>query len=244
MSQALDFAAVVIPTFNEADNVVRLAEALRALSKGLRIIVVDDGSPDGTAKLAEEAAPRLAPMQVVNRKGKGGRGSAVIAGFRLAMADPAVKYFLEMDADFSHDPKEMPEMLDILERGEADVVLRSRYAPESRIIDWSLARRVFSKLANLFARTLLGIPISDYTNGYRAYTRKAAEAIDFDKVAASGYIVLSEIAYQLHLKGMRFACLPTIFVNRRRGVSNLSLKEIMGAFTGITSLRRRYGHPS
>ena len=241
MSDALAAAAVVIPTFNEAPNIARLAEALRALSPGLLIIVVDDGSPDGTGKAADEAAARLQPMQVIHRTGKGGRGSACIAGFKAMLADPKVKYLLEMDADFSHDPKEMPEMLEILERGEADVVVRSRYAPESRIIDWSIARRVFSRLANIFARSLLGIPITDYTNGYRAYTRKAAEAIDFDKVAASGYIVLSEIAYQLHLKGIKFVCLPTIFVNRRRGQSNLSLKEIMGAFTGITSLRSRYG---
>ena len=220
-----------------------MAEALRALSPGLRIIVVDDGSPDGTGKVAGEAAARLSPMQVINRSGKGGRGSAVIAGFKAALADPSVRYLLEMDADFSHDPKEMPEMLALAEAGEADVIVRSRYAPESRIVDWSVARRVFSRLANIFARSLLGIPITDYTNGYRVYTRRAAEAIEFDRVAASGYIVLSEIAYQLHLKGLKFLCLPTIFVNRRRGQSNLSFKEIMGAFTGIMSLRSRYGRP-
>jgi dolichol-phosphate mannosyltransferase len=241
MSDPLSRACVVIPTYNEAPNIARLAEALRALSPKLSIIVVDDGSPDGTGPVALEAAKRLAPMQVINRSGKGGRGSACMAGFVLGLSDPKVEYVVEMDADFSHDPKELPAMLDILERGEADVVLRSRYESTSRIVDWTIPRRVFSKFSNIFARTLLGIPISDYTNGYRAYTRKAAEAIDFKKIAATGYIVLSEVAYQLHLKGLRFACLPTIFVNRRRGQSNLSLKEITGAFRGVTSLRGRYG---
>ncbi|MBI3554290.1 MAG: glycosyltransferase [Elusimicrobia bacterium] len=238
---ALDLACVIIPTFNEAPNIARLAEALRGLSPKLSIVVVDDGSPDGTGPAADEAAKKFAPMAVIHRSGKGGRGSACLAGFKKALSDPKVKYVVEMDADFSHDPKELPAMLELLETGKADVVVRSRYERASRIVDWSLARRVFSKLSNMFARSLLGIPISDYTNGYRAYTRKAAESIDFDRVAATGYIVLSEIAYQLHLKGLRFLCLPTVFVNRRRGQSNLSLKEIVGAFRGVTSLRSRYG---
>ncbi len=240
MSVPLDSACVVIPTFNEAPNIARLALALRALSPGLGITVVDDGSPDGTGQVAEEAASRLGPMKVIHRSGKAGRGSACLEGFKLALKDPKVDYVIEMDADFSHDPKELPEMLKAIEEGRADIVVRSRYESESRIVDWSVARRVFSRLANLFARTLLGIPISDYTNGYRAYSRQAVESIDLAQVAASGYIVLSETAYQLHLKGLRFLCLPTVFVNRRRGQSNLSLREIWGAFQGVVSLRRRY----
>jgi dolichol-phosphate mannosyltransferase len=241
MSDALSSAGVVIPTFNEAPNIARLAEALRKLSPGLLIVIVDDGSPDGTGKVADEAAARLQPMKVIHRSGKLGRGSACLAGFKEVLSDPGRRYVLEMDADFSHDPREMPGMVEALEAGKADVMVGSRYEPESRIVDWSLARRVFSRFANFYARTLLGIPISDYTNGYRVYTRKAAEAIDFDKVVASGYIVLSETAYQLYLKGMRFMCVPTVFVNRRRGQSNLSIKEIWGAFSGVTRLRSRYG---
>src|ERR1039458_6095702 len=133
MSAALSQACVVIPTFNEAPNIARLAQDLRALSPGLSIIVVDDGSPDGTGEVAVAAAKKLAPMQVIHRSGKGGRGSACMAGFMLGLSDPKVKYVVEMDADFSHDPKELPAMLEILESGKADVVLRSRYEGTSRI---------------------------------------------------------------------------------------------------------------
>ena len=236
---SLDEACVVIPTYNERENIVRLAEALKRLSPGLRVIVVDDESPDGTATAAEEAARRLPPMRVIRRRGKGGRGSAVLAGFAAALDEPGVRALVEMDADFSHDPAELSETVAALAR--ADVVVRSRYLPGSRIVDWSLQRRVFSRFANALARALLRVRLSDYTNGYRAYSREAAAAIEPARVDSTGYIVLSEVAVQLHAKGFRFAELPSLFVNRRRGESNLGWREISSAARGILRLAARGG---
>ncbi|MBI5211688.1 MAG: polyprenol monophosphomannose synthase [Elusimicrobia bacterium] len=225
---------VVIPTYNESQNIRGLVEALRKLSPALRIIVVDDGSPDGTGALADELAARSSPMRVVHRRGKSGRGSACLAGLALALSDPAVRCVVEMDADFSHDPRELPDMVRALET--ADVVIRSRYRPGSSIRRWGLSRKVFSRLANVFARRALGIPLTDFTNGYRAYTRAAAQAIEPGGIDSSGYIVLSEVAFQLHRKGLRLVELPSLFVNRRRGESNLGPREVLGAFAGILRL--------
>lgn len=231
----LDRAAIVIPTFNEAENLERVVGLLRGLSARMLIIVVDDGSPDGTGPLAERLAERYAPMKVIHRKGKSGRGSACMAGFQDALARPDIDVVVEMDADMSHDPKELPDTVAAL--GGADMVIRSRYLPQSRIVNWSKRRLYFSKLANVFARWVLNVDISDLTNGYRAYRRKTAAAIELSQIRSSGYIVLSSVAYQLLRKGFRIVELPSVFVNRTRGQSNFSLREIEDAFLGILKLR-------
>jgi len=198
---------------------------------------VDDNSPDGTAAAAHEVAERRpGRMHVLCREGKGGRGGAVLAGFKWGLGGD-YDLFFEMDADFSHRPEEIPLFLSAM--GEADVAVGSRYLPASRIVNWPRSRRFFSRWANRYARFFLGIPISDYTNGYRCYRRAAVEALDPGAVDATGYVVLSEVAYQLHLKGFRFADVPTEFVNRRRGESNLSVGEIVSAFTAVLRLRWR-----
>jgi dolichol-phosphate mannosyltransferase len=232
-------AVIVIPTYNERDNLRPLAEALLTLPHRLHIVIVDDGSPDGTGELADELAEREDGITVIHRMGKGGRGSACIAGFRYALAETDAPRIIEMDADFSHHPRYIPQLLD--QAREHDVVIGSRYLRESRIVDWGPGRRVFSKLANLFARTMLGVPISDYTNGYRCYRRQVLQALDLESIRTSGYIVLSETAIMLHQAGARFGEIATVFVNRRRGRSNTTLSEIMDAFTSMWELRRRYG---
>jgi len=228
---------VVIPTYNERDNVAALCEELLARPEGLDVLVVDDNSPDGTAAAAREVAARHpGRMDVLCREGKGGRGGAVLAGFARGLQG-GYELFFEMDADFSHRPEEIPLFLEAAAR--ADVVVGSRYLAASRIVNWPRTRRFFSKWANRYARFFLGIPISDYTNGYRCYRRAAVEALDPGAVDATGYVVLSEVAYQLHLRGFRFADVPTEFVNRRRGESNLSVGEIVSAFAAILRLRLR-----
>jgi len=230
---------VVIPTYNERDNVVALCEELLARPEALHVLVVDDNSPDGTAAAAREVTARHpGRMDVLCREGKGGRGGAVLAGFARGLQGD-YELFFEMDADFSHRPEEIPLFLGAA--AEADVVVGSRYLPASRIVNWPRARRFFSMWANRYARFFLGIPISDYTNGYRCYRRAAVEALDLAAVDATGYVVLSEVAYQLHLRGFRFADVPTEFVNRRRGESNLSVGEIVSAFAAILRLRLRRG---
>ena len=230
---------VVIPTYNERDNVGALCEELLSRPERPDVLVVDDNSPDGTAAEAEEVGRRYpGRLHVLRREGKGGRGGAVLAGFAWGSGG-GYDYFFEMDADYSHRPGELPLFLEAA-RG-ADVVVGSRYLPASRIVNWPRARRFFSKLANSYARFFLRIPITDYTNGYRCYSRAAVEALDAGAVDASGYVVLSEVAYQLYRRGFRFADVPTEFVNRRRGESNLSPSEIISAFVGVLRLRARGG---
>jgi dolichol-phosphate mannosyltransferase len=230
---------VVIPTYNERDNVAALCEELLARPEGLEVLVVDDNSPDGTGAAASAVAARHpGRMHVLRREGKGGRGGAVLAGFAWGARED-YDLFFEMDADYSHRPDEIPRFLEAA--AEADVVVGSRYLPSSRIINWPRARRFFSAWANRYARFFLRIPITDYTNGFRCYRRAAVEGLDVAAVNATGYIVLSEIAFQLHRRGFRFAEVPTEFVNRRRGESNLSAGEIAAAFLGVLRLRRRGG---
>lgn len=230
---------VVIPTYNERDNVGALCDELLARPERPDVLVVDDNSPDGTAAEAEEVAQRYpGRLHVLRRGGKGGRGGAVLDGFAWGLGG-RYEYFFEMDADYSHSPGEIPRFLEAA-RG-ADVVVGSRYLPASRIVNWPRARRFFSRFANRYARFFLRIPITDYTNGFRCYRRAALEALDADAINASGYVVLSEVAYQLYRRGFRFAEVPTEFVNRRRGESNLSPSEIISAFVGVLRLRAKGG---
>jgi dolichol-phosphate mannosyltransferase len=230
---------IVVPTYNERDNVVPLCEELLARPELPDVLVVDDNSPDGTAAEARAVAARYPDRtHVLCRESKGGRGGAVLAGFTWGLGRD-YRFFFEMDADFSHRPDEISLFLKAARK--ADVVVGSRYLPASRILNWPPARRFFSKLANRYARFLLRIPITDYTNGFRCYRRAAVEALDVAAVNASGYIVLSEIAYQLYRRRFRFAEVPTEFVNRRRGESNLSPGEIISAFVGVLRLAAKGG---
>ena len=231
-------ATIVIPTYNERGNLQPLVEAVLSLPHRLRVVIVDDNSPDGTGRVADDLATQSEDVAVIHRSGKGGRGSACIAGFIYALAETDAPFVIEMDADFSHHPKYIPQLLD--QAREYDVVIGSRYLRDSQIVDWGLRRRVFSRLANLFARLMLCVPIRDYTNGYRCYRRKALESLDLSSIRTSGYIVLSETAIMLHQAGARFGEIATVFVNRRRGESNTTLSEIMDAFTSMWKLRRRY----
>ena len=231
--------AIVIPTFNEGKNIVDLIRELLELNLDMDILVVDDNSPDGTAEIVKKVSKKNKNIFVLLRQNKRGRGSACIDGFKYFLSNgKKYDYIFEMDADFSHDPKEISLFLGKMPR--YDMIIGSRYLRESRIIDWSLKRKVFSKSANFYARSLLRIPITDYTNGYRCYRYDVLKSIDFALVKESGYIVLSEIAYQIFLKGYRIGEVPTLFVNRKRGISNLHLSEIWHAFKRITVLRFRF----
>jgi dolichol-phosphate mannosyltransferase len=232
---------ITIPTFNEAENIGRLVERLLAMEKEIHVLVVDDSSPDSTAEAVKTLQPASSGrLHVIKRTGKGGRGSAVLEGFRFGLKGE-YEYLMEMDADFSHNPEEIPSFFQKMNEGY-DMVLGSRYLPESKIYDWGWKRTFFSRWANRYARLVLGIPMSDYTNGYRCYTRAAVQSLDMDVIEAKGYVVLSEVAYQLHLKGKRIGEVPTIFVNRRRGISNLSVHEIKEAFISVLRIRfkKRY----
>ncbi len=227
---------IVIPTFNERPNIVQLADRLLELYPQADVLVVDDSSKDGTADAVREAQARhgTGRLQLLVRFGKGGRGSAVLAGFQKALDGPYA-YAMEMDADFSHKPEEIALFWEKIKT--CDCVIGSRYLPGSEIHHWGWKRTFFSHYANMYARAVLKIPLSDYTNGFRLYTRRALESIDPSMIDAKGYVVLSEVAYQLHKKNMRFGEVPTVFVNRRRGASNLGFHEISEAFFSILRIR-------
>jgi len=228
--------AIIIPTLNEADNIVDLVKVLLSLKIDLRLLIVDDNSPDGTFRAVRESFGAADNVSIILRTDKRGRGSACIDGFKYFLErGERLDYMFEMDADFSHDPKDIPIFLKKMPG--YDMIIGSRYLAASRIVNWSIKRRIFSKLANAYARILLGIPITDYTNGYRCYRFSVLEEIDFDLIEETGYIVLSEMAYQLFLQGYRIGEVPTLFVNRKRGISNLSYSEIWGAFSRITKLK-------
>lgn len=227
--------AVVVPTFNEADNIASLVREIRNnINYGDKIIIVDDNSPDGTAKIAEKLAEKYNNVFLIQRKGKSGRGSAVFEGFKFARKFSS-SYYLEMDADFSHRPGDIPRLLKAVKN--RDIVIGSRYLAKSRIFNWSIRRRVFSKLANIYAKVMLGVPISDYTNGFRIYSNDAIEFLFSQKLKSRGYILLSETAYKLHRSGFKFGEISIVFVNRKRGASNLDFSEIKNSFFSIWLIR-------
>jgi len=231
-------ALVIVPTFNEKENIAALCVRLLSLRPELDVLVVDDESPDGTAHDVKALQPQYGErLKLLERKGKGGRGSAVLAGFKIAL-EGGYPFVFEMDADFSHKPEEIPLFLEKIK--DADMVIGSRYLPGSEIHHWGLKRTIFSRWANRFARAMLRIPMSDYTNGFRCYKRSAIESLEMNRIDAKGYVVLSEVAYQLFLKRKKIVEVPTIFVNRRRGISNLSKKEVIEAFLSVVRIRTAY----
>lgn len=227
---------VTIPTYNEQENISKLIDVLFDLDKDLDILVVDDGK-DKTSDVVKEKQKNNLNLFLIKRSEKSGRGKAVLEGLKFGLQKD-YQYFVEMDADFSHDPLELPLLLEVA--GSNTLVIGSRYAPGSKIINWPLRRRVFSYLANKYAGFVLGMGITDYTNGYRVYGRGALSKLNFGKIKTSGFIVLSEISYQLYKKGVVLKEVPTVFVNRRDGVSNFSLKEIKESFVSVLRIRKDF----
>ena len=223
--------AIIIPTYNEALNLPHLVPRIRAVQPDAEILVVDDGSPDGTATVAEGLH-----VGVLSRSTKSGRGGAVLAGLIQASGDPEIEWFLEMDADLSHQPEELERLLAVSEG--ADMIVGSRYLPGARIEGWSWRRKVWSRMSNRMIRTVLGVPMSDFTNGYRLYSRRAVEHLAGRRLRETGYISLSEWAYVLHRARMTIREVPTTFINRRLGTSNMSASEAVDALRGLIRMRR------
>lgn len=235
----LETVAVIIPTYNEKENIIELISQIRSEIGKVNIFVVDDSSPDGTQQLIRlylKKNPKN--LSLVTRKSKSGRGGAVLSGFVEAMKNPKINYFVEMDADFSHNPKAMKDLL--LQCKLNTVSVASRYVQGSTISGWPLRRRVTSKLANWYIRKILGINIHDCTNGYRCYSRKAVSLILKSKVEHKGFIALSETLYLLFAAGFAFAEVPFAFVDRQTGKSNANFQEIFGSIPAIVKIRMKY----
>ena len=224
---------IIVPTYNESENIVKLIDVLLALDQNIEVLIVDD-SADNTGELVKNRQTGEPRLHLIKRTGKGGRGTAVLEGFKFALARD-YKLIAEMDSDFSHNPSELKSLVAV--SGDNTMVIGSRDIRGSKIVGWPWTRTTFHYLANFYADVILGIGIKDYTNGYRVYGRGALEKLNISEIKGIGYIVLSEISYQLFRKGVKFIEVPTLFVNRRRGASNFSLKEVTEAFSSVIKIR-------
>lgn len=227
---------VIVPTFNERDNLGPLVAALLATEANLHILVVDDNSPDGTGRLAEALMLGTDRVRVLHRSGKLGLGTAYVAGFKYALAQD-YDLVVEMDADFSHRPEDLPSMLHAAT--VADVVIGSRNVPGGRAVGWSPLRHVISKGGSLFARSVLGLPIRDCTSGFKCFRKQALALLDLDALRSNGYAFQVEVNYACARAGLRFAEAPITFPDRAHGKSKMSWKIVVEA--AVTVLRLRLG---
>jgi dolichol-phosphate mannosyltransferase len=231
---------VVIPTYNEAENVERIVRAVaaelgRLVPHDYCILVVDDRSPDGTGAIADELARRLAEVEVLHRMAKSGLGRAYLAGFERALAGGA-QLVVEMDADFSHNPKYLGDLLAAAER--ADLVLGSRYVDGGGVRGWGLSRRLISRGGGLYARIILGVRVHDLTGGFKCIRRRVLETIDLDSISADGYVFQIEVTYRALRAGFSVREIPIVFHDRTAGHSKMSARIAAEALWLVPQLRR------
>jgi dolichol-phosphate mannosyltransferase len=232
-------ALVIIPTYNEAENLEPIAKAVLAADPRLELLVVDDNSPDGTGQLADALAAAESRIHVLHRAAKQGLGRAYLAGFDWALSRPYECVF-EMDADFSHDPRYLPRFLEAIDQG-ADLVLGSRYVPGGGTVNWGLRRQLISRGGSFYARTILGAPVRDLTGGFKCFRREVLEALDLSTVRASGYAFQIELTYRALRRGFKVREIPIVFEDRRVGMSKMSRAIFLEAVTIVWKLRASGG---
>ncbi len=228
-------ALVVMPTYNEAENITRIIPEVLKQDPRLDILVVDDNSPDGTARLVKDLQNQQ-PQRIflLERPGKAGLGRAYIAGFKYAL-EKGYAYILEMDADFSHDPVVLPRLLAAIQ--EADLVLGSRYITGVNVINWPLKRLLLSYCASIYTRIITGLPVKDPTGGYKCFRRQVLERIDLDRVHSNGYSFQIEMSFRAWKKGFRVKEIPIIFIDRVGGKSKMSPKIVREAIWMVWKLK-------
>ena len=228
--------AIIIPVFKESDNIEKLIFSILNILKDPIIVIVDD-SPD---KEAQEKIKNFNNIRYIYRGTKLGRGSAVIEGMKNLINEKEISKIIEMDADLSHDASEINNNLKIFEKDNLDLLISSRYLKDSRIINWNLSRKIFSLLANRFAKFVLKIPITDYTNGFRIYSRNSIKHIVLNcgKIGG-GFIILSEILVELYCNNFKVKEVPSVFKNRIRGESSVTLRLILNSFFGLLKIYKK-----
>ena len=228
-------ALIVIPTYNEIENIEAITRAVVARTPaGVHILVVDDGSPDGTGKKADELSQGEPRIHVLHRTQKEGLGPAYIAGFLWGFSQ-GYEQLIEMDADFSHNPEFLPEMLDLL--GSHDFVIGSRYVRGGGTVNWGVMRKIISRGGSFYARMMLGAPIRDFTGGFNGWNRKVLEGINLSTLEAGGYSFQIELKYRAFKKGFRFTEFPILFEDRRVGKSKMSSRIVVEALALVPKLR-------
>jgi dolichol-phosphate mannosyltransferase len=227
---------VVLPTYDEADNIGPITAAILEALPGATLLVVDDGSPDGTGALADGLAATDSRVRVRHRPAKQGLGKAYLDGFQVAL-DGGARLVVQMDADFSHSPTVLPALLAPLEAGAADLVIGSRYTRGGRVEDWGLGRRIISRGGSLFARIVLGLQVRDLTGGFKAWRAETLAAIPFDGVHAGGYVFQIEMTFRADRRGARIREVPITFRDRRVGASKMSRRIVVEALVVVVQLR-------
>ena len=229
---------VIIPTYNEVENAEKIVRAVFALPEGFEILIIDDGSPDGTANVIKNLQTEFPErLHLLERQGKLGLGTAYLTGFKWAL-ERGYDYVFEMDADFSHAPTDLPRLLAAC-TGGADLAIGSRYCNGVSVVNWPIGRILISYFASVYVRKVLGFKIYDSTAGFLCYSRKVLETIDLDAVQMKGYGFQIEMKYTAHKLGFRIAEVPVIFVNRKEGTSKMSGSIFGEAFWGVIKLRFR-----
>ncbi|HVN48727.1 MAG TPA: polyprenol monophosphomannose synthase [Bacteroidota bacterium] len=210
---------VIIPTYNESENIPRIIPEILKQDEGINVLIVDDHSPDGTATLVKDLQKTNDKIHLLERSGKMGLGTAYVAGFHYALTH-GFDFVFEMDADFSHDPKDLPRMLKKID--ECDIVIGSRYISGVNVINWPMKRLILSYCANLYTRCITGMPIHDATAGFKCYRRKVLETLKLDAIKSNGYSFQIETNFKAWIRGFKICEIPIIFVDRRAGVSKMS----------------------
>ncbi len=237
---------VVVPTYNERESIEALIAKILAQPARLEVLVIDDGSPDGTADLVRALAAKDPRIRLMEREGKLGLGSAYVAGFRYALAETDAELIFQMDADFSHDPAAIGEFL--AAASEADLVIGSRYLKGVTVVNWPLKRLFLSYSANVYTRWITGLPVKDATGGYKCFRREVLEAIDWNRIHSDGYSFQIETTFHAWRGGFRIREIPILFVDRRVGISKMHRRIVFEAIfvvwrLGFQGMFRRRGRP-
>lgn len=230
-----DKTLIIIPTYNEIDNIERMITTLFDLHKGVNLLIIEDGSPDGTAEVVKKYQEKFPEqLHMIQRTGKLGLGTAYVTGFKWAL-EREYQFVFEMDCDFSHDPAQVPDLLEAAQSN--DLVIGSRYIDGIRIINWPFRRLLLSYLASIYTRFITNIPVFDTTGGFKCFSRKALEALDLNNIISKGYIFQLELNYKVWSKGLRVKEVPIIFYERRDGQSKMAGGIIFEALFSVVRLR-------
>lgn len=239
----MDSKIVIIPTYNEKENIENIIRTVFGLEGEYHILIIDDGSPDGTADIVKRLQKEFpGKLFIIERNGKQGLGTAYITGFKWAITN-GYDYIFEMDADFSHNPADLPRLYETCSKGGADLAIGSRYCDGVSVINWPIGRVVMSYFASVYVRTMLGMHVYDTTAGFKCYRRKVLETIDLDKIRMKGYGFQIEMKYTTFRLGFKIAEVPIIFVDRKEGTSKMSSGIFGEAFWGVIGMRFRKFRP-